>query len=375
MQLDDLDLRARRGEARRRGPRRTPRPAPGRAAAGRPVRRTAPPGRTRPTDSPRRSPGRTPSGRGASRACPVDATASGVFSSPIVPCPLIDGAAAIAAPICSAVVPSACQSMIAACISGNTSAKAVDSYVALSRRTAAGPRGTAPSRGRAAAGPTYAAVSPPSECPTIDRRPADDLLEHGLGVAGEVVDAGSEPGARSELPVAPEVEAVAGGAPGSSGTRKSYVADRPADPVQEQHGWTVLRTIDGDLRARPRRCRCACRVLARTADALCRPGSLPGDLCGDNAQDLASDQRWRTAMSATKRTAPSGAQRRAASCRHVVDEPGRASAPARPARGRAARRAGTARCGRRASAPRARTVTAHILNSSAAAPWTMALRP
>ena len=50
------------------------------------------------------------------------------------------------------VAPSACQPTIAACISGNTLAKAVDSYVAGRRRTAAGPPGTAPSRGRAAAG-------------------------------------------------------------------------------------------------------------------------------------------------------------------------------------------------------------------------------
>ena len=72
------------------------------------------------------------------RAVPVAARASGVTSSPIGPWPLIDGAAAMAAAISSAVVPSSCHCLMAACISGKTTANGVASKTPLSPKYSGG---------------------------------------------------------------------------------------------------------------------------------------------------------------------------------------------------------------------------------------------
>ena len=145
---------------------------------------------------------------------------------------------------------------------------------------------------------TYAAVMPPSEWPTIGIGPSG--VEHGLGVAGEVVEqvgAGRPVGAT----VAAEVEAVDAVA-GVAGDEEVVRRRRPADAVQEQHLRPVVRPVDRDLQPDP------VVVDAHAGDR--RSASRRA-----RVDDLASDQRGTTETSATKRTASSGAQPAAASWR------------------------------------------------------------
>ena len=90
-----------------------------------------------------------------------------MLSSASVPCPLIEGRAAIAAAMSAGLVPSACQPLIASCSSGKTTANGVESKTALSPKNSGGSSMNSAGARSGRRWLTYAAVMPPSECPTI----------------------------------------------------------------------------------------------------------------------------------------------------------------------------------------------------------------